>query len=43
MVAKDIGVLYYGLSLSNNPRSALYGGIGGTDELDVMTEYFDPQ
>jgi len=43
MVAKDIGVLYFGLPLSNNPRSALYGNIGGTDELDVMTEYFEPQ
>jgi predicted Zn-dependent protease len=43
MVAKNIGVLYYGLSLSNDPRSALYGNIGGTDELDVMTEYFEPQ
>ena len=43
MIAKDIGVLYFGLPLSNNPRSALYGNIGGTDELDVMTEYFDPQ
>jgi len=43
MVAKDIGVLSFGLPLSNNPRSALYGNIGGTDELDVMTEYFEPQ
>lgn len=43
MVAKNIGVLYFGLPLSNNPRSALYGNIGGTDELDVMTEYFEPQ
>jgi len=43
MVAKNIGVLYYGLPLSNDPRSALYGNIGGTDELDVMTEYFEPQ
>ena len=43
MVAKNIGVLYYGLPLSNDPRSVLYGKIGGTDELDVMTEYFDPQ
>jgi predicted Zn-dependent protease len=43
MVAKNIGVLYYGLPLSNNPRSVLCGKIGGTDELDVMTEYFDPQ
>jgi len=43
MVAKDIGVLYFALPLSNNPSSALYGNVGGTDELDVMTEYFDPQ
>jgi predicted Zn-dependent protease len=43
MVAKDIGVLYYGLPLNNNPRSVLYGNIGGTDELDLMTEYFDPR
>jgi predicted Zn-dependent protease len=43
MVAKNIGVLYFGLPLSNNPRSALFGNIGGTDELDVMTEYFEPQ
>ena len=43
MVAKDIGVLCFGLPLSNNPRSVLYGNIGGTDELDVMTEYFEPQ
>jgi predicted Zn-dependent protease len=43
MVAKDIGVIYYGLPLSDNPRSALYSKIDGTDELDVMTEYFDPR
>ena len=43
MVAKDIGILCFGLPVSNNPRSALYGNIGGTDELDVMTEYFDPR
>ena len=43
MVAKNIGIMYYGLPLSENPRSALYGNIGGSDELDVMTEYFDPQ
>jgi predicted Zn-dependent protease len=43
MVAKDIGVIYYGLPLSDNPRSVLYNNIGGTDELDVMTEYVDPR
>jgi len=43
MVAKNIGVLYFGLPLSDDPRSVLYRNIGGTDELDVMTEYFDPR
>ena len=43
MVAKNIGVLCFGLPLSNNPRSAMYGNVGGTDELDVMTEFFDPR
>jgi hypothetical protein len=43
MVAKNIGVIYYGLPVSDNPRSVLYAKIGGVDELDVMTEYFDPR
>lgn len=42
MVAKDIGVMCYERALSDNPRSVLYGNILGTDELDVMTEEFDP-
>lgn len=32
----------YERALSNDPRSVLYGNILGTDELDVMTEEFDP-
>ena len=42
MVTKNIGIMCYGLPLSPNPRSVLYGNIGGTDELDVMTEDFAP-
>jgi predicted Zn-dependent protease len=42
MVTKDIGIMCYGFPMSQNPRSVLYGLIGGTDELDVMTEDFDP-
>jgi hypothetical protein len=39
---KNIGIMCYGRSVSVNPKSVLYGNIGGTDELDVMTEEFDP-
>jgi predicted Zn-dependent protease len=42
MVAKNIGIMYFGLPLSQDPRSVLYGNIGGVDELDLMTEYFEP-
>ena len=40
MVAKDIGILYYGLPQSNNPRSVLYGQILGIQELDAVSEEF---
>jgi predicted Zn-dependent protease len=43
MVTKNIGIMCYGLPLSPNPTSVLYGNIGGTDELDVMTEDFAPR
>ena len=42
MVTKNVGIMCYGLPLSPDPRSVMYGNIGGTDELDVMTEDFDP-
>ena len=42
MIAKDIGIICYGREVSQNPRSVLYGNILGTDELDVMTDEFDP-
>lgn len=40
MVTKNIGVLYYGLPLSNDPRSVLFGNIGGPQEFDRMCEEF---
>lgn len=40
MVGKNIGVLYYGLPLTADPRSLLYANIGGPQELDAMSERF---
>jgi predicted Zn-dependent protease len=40
IVTKDIGVLYYGLPLSQNPRSVLYSQIMGIEELDRVGEDF---
>ena len=41
MVTKNVGVLAYGLPLSNDPTSLLYGDIGGTDDLDLVQERFE--
>lgn len=43
MVAKNIGIMYFGLPISQDPMSVLYGQIGGVEELDRMTEYFEPE
>ncbi|MGH9955923.1 MAG: hypothetical protein ACREBC_02190 [Pyrinomonadaceae bacterium] len=40
MVTKNIGVLYYHLAQSDNPRSVLYRNVGGIQELDYMGEEF---
>jgi predicted Zn-dependent protease len=40
MVTKDIGILYYGLPVSDNSHSVLYGQIGGIEELDAVGEDF---
>jgi hypothetical protein len=40
MVTRDIGVLYFGLPLSDDPGSVLYRDIGGPDDLDRMSEDF---
>jgi predicted Zn-dependent protease len=40
MVTKNIGLLYYNLSLSDNPQSVLYGRVMGLRDLDRMGEDF---
>lgn len=40
MVTKNIGVLYFRLPVSEDPRSVLYGRIGGSQEFDRMSEDF---
>jgi predicted Zn-dependent protease len=39
-VTKNIGILYYGKSPSEDPKSVLYGKVGGLDDLDGMGEEF---
>ena len=43
MMAKNIGIMYFGLPASDNPRSALFRNVLGVDDLDRMTEEFDPK
>jgi predicted Zn-dependent protease len=43
MITKNIGIMYYGRPASDNPRSALFRNILGVDDLDRMTEEFDPK
>ena len=40
VVTKDVGMLYYGKEASENPRSVLYSGIAGIQELDQVSEDF---
>jgi predicted Zn-dependent protease len=40
IVTKDIGILYYGLPQSQNPKSVLYNQIMGIEELDEVGEDF---
>ncbi|MDF2734080.1 MAG: hypothetical protein K0S97_703 [Chloroflexota bacterium] len=40
MVTKNIGILYYGLGVSDDPRSVLYRDILGPDDLDYASEDF---
>jgi hypothetical protein len=40
LVGKNIGVMYYRLPLSRDPRSLLYARVGGPQELDGMSEVF---
>ena len=41
MIVKNIGIMYFGLPASDNPRSALFRNVLGVDHLDRMTEEFD--
>ena len=43
MITRNIGIMYYGLPTSSDPRSALYRDILGVDDLDRMTEDFNPK
>jgi hypothetical protein len=40
MVTRYIGLMYFGLPLSKDPRSVLYDDVGGVDDLDRMGEDF---
>jgi predicted Zn-dependent protease len=40
VVTKDVGLLYYQKAASENPRSVLYSGIMGIQELDLVSEDF---
>ena len=40
MVTKNIGLMYFKLQQSDDPRSVLYKDIGGISELDAMGEEF---
>lgn len=40
MVTKNVGLLYYDLQQSDNPRSVLYRKVGGVKDLDYMGEDF---
>jgi predicted Zn-dependent protease len=40
VVTKDIGILYYDKPQSENPKSVLYSGIMGIQELDLVSEDF---
>jgi predicted Zn-dependent protease len=40
IITKDLGILYYGLMPSTDPRSVLYQGILGPDDLDGVSEDF---
>lgn len=40
MVTRDVGLLYFGLQLSDDPFSVLYRDLLGVDDLDRMSEEF---
>jgi hypothetical protein len=40
MVAKNLGLMYYGLKQTSDRRSVLFGPILGLDDLDAIGEDF---
>jgi len=40
---KNIGIMFFGLGASDNPRSVMYRNILGVDDLDRMTEFVLPR
>lgn len=40
MVTKNVGILYFRLRQSDDPRSVLFRNVGGIEELDYMGEEF---
>lgn len=43
MIMKNIGIMFFGLGASDNPRSVMYRNILGVDDLDRMTEFVIPR
>jgi predicted Zn-dependent protease len=43
MIFKNIGMMYYRLPVSRDPRSVLYGNVLDLDDLDYMSEFFEPR
>ena len=43
MITKNIGIICFGLPPSENPRSVLFSNVLGVDDLDRMTEDFNPK
>ena len=41
MLAKNLGVLFLGVPLNDNPNSVMYRNVLGLDDLDRITDGFD--
>jgi predicted Zn-dependent protease len=42
MIFKNIGIMCYGLPVSRDPKSVLYGHVLSLGDLDDMSEFFEP-
>jgi hypothetical protein len=43
MMVKNIGIMCYGLPVSRDPKSVLYGNVLSLGDLDYMSEFFEPR